>query len=125
MVHYTLFAVAKLVFFLIGFGKKAKKIGERYRLIRSLNQPPMSFLRRHVREGESMGGGTKKEEPYCDGIRKHRFLALAQPNAGMTCFLKPVTTEQRHVSASHVIPAWASALEGIYGRRTKEGRTVL
>ena len=72
MVHYTLFAVAKLVFFLIGFGKKAKKIGERYRLIRSLNQPPMSFLRGHVgwremlciRRSQSMGGGTKKEKPY-------------------------------------------------------------
>jgi hypothetical protein len=77
MVHYTLFAVAKLVFFLIGFGKKAKKIGERYRLIRSLNQPPMSFLRRHVREGESMGGGTKKEEPYCDGLNSYRSHAFA------------------------------------------------
>ena len=60
----------------------------------------MSFLQGHVREREmlcirrsqSMGGGPKKEEPYCDGIRKHRFLALAQPNAGMTCFLKPVST---------------------------------
>ena len=59
-----------------------------------------------------MGGGAKKEEQYCDGIRKHRFLALAQPDAGMTCFLKPVTTEQRHVSASHVIPAGACGLEG-------------
>ena len=54
----------------------------------------MSFLRGQVGRGESMGGGPKKEEPYCDGIRKHRFLALAQPNAVMTCFLKPVASHR-------------------------------
>ena len=56
------------------------------------NQPPMSFQRGYVGERESMGGGTKKEKPYYDGLRKHRFLALSLPSAGMTCFLRPVTT---------------------------------
>jgi len=59
----------------------------------------MSFQQRHVgeremlciRRSQSMGGGSEKEKPYCDGIRKYRFLALAQPIAGMTCFLKPVS----------------------------------
>ena len=37
-----------------------------------------------------MGGGTKKVTTMIDGIRKHRFHALAQPSAGMTCFLLPV-----------------------------------
>ena len=36
-------------------------------------QPPMSFLRGYVRKRESMGGGAKKEKPYCDGLRKHRL----------------------------------------------------
>ena len=85
MVHYTLFAVAKLVFFLIGFGKKAKKIGERYKLIRSLNQPPMSFLRGHVGWRESMGGGLKKLKQHCDGLNSYRSHAFARPAiAGMT-----------------------------------------
>ena len=56
------------------------------------NQPPMSFLRGYVRKRESIGGGAKKVKTMNDGIRKHRFLALAQPNAGMTCFLLPVST---------------------------------
>ena len=32
----------------------------------------------------------RREEPYRAGIRKHRFQALVQPSAGMTCFLLPV-----------------------------------
>ena len=64
------------------------------------NQPPMSFPRGYVRKREmlcirrsqSMGGGAKKLKSYRDGIRKHRFLTLAQPSVGMTCFLLPVST---------------------------------
>ena len=59
-------------------------------LISTCIQPPMSFQRGYVGERESMGGGTKKEKPYYDGLRKHRFHALPLPSAGMTCFLRPV-----------------------------------
>ena len=55
----------------------------------------MSFLRGYVRKRESMGGGAKKLKSYRDGIRKHRFLTLAQPSVGMTCFLLPVSTSLR------------------------------
>ena len=59
------------------------------------NQPPMSFPRGHVRKRESMGGGAKKVKTMNDGIRKHRFHALAQSSVGMTCFLLPVSTSLR------------------------------
>ena len=59
------------------------------------NQPPMSFLRGQVGERESMGGGSKKVKTMVDGIRKHRFHALTQSSAGMTCFLLPVSTSLR------------------------------
>ena len=45
----------------------------------------MSFLRGHVGWRESMGGGAKKEEPYCDGLNSYRSHAFAHPAiAGMT-----------------------------------------
>ncbi len=55
----------------------------------------MSFQRGQVGERESMGGGPKKMTTMNDGIRKHRFQALAQSGAGMTCFLLPVSTSLR------------------------------
>ena len=51
----------------------------------------MSFQLGQVGRRESMGGGPKKVTAINDGIRKHRFQALAQPSVGMTCFLLPVS----------------------------------
>ena len=45
----------------------------------------MSFQRRYVGRGESIGGGTKKEKPYCDGLNSYRSHAFAHlAIAGMT-----------------------------------------
>jgi len=54
------------------------------------NQPPMSFLRGYVGELGIYGRRNKEVVTYCDDLRKHRFLALPLPSAGMTCFLGPV-----------------------------------
>ena len=48
----------------------------------------LATLNRGFRRSQSIGGGSKGN-PKNDGIRKHRSHAYAQPNAGMTCFLKP------------------------------------
>ena len=50
---------------------------------------PMSFQRRKVREHGIYRRRLKKVRALYDGFRKHRFQASTQPNAGMTCYLKP------------------------------------
>ena len=76
----------------------------------------MSFQQRHVRWREPMGGGTKKVTTMIDGIRKHRFHALAQPSAGMTCFLMPasalvgITYLLRPVTIHHMVNVFSKHL---------------
>ena len=76
----------------------------------------MSFLRWQVGEQGIYGRRRKAVKPLCDVFRKHRSQADAQACAGMTCFLKPVTTENRSKislpclnPAAHVIPVEESA----------------
>ena len=76
----------------------------------------MSFLRWQVGEHGIYGRRRKAVKPLCDGFRKHRFHAGARTSVGKTCFLKPVTTENRSKislpclnPAAHVIPVEESA----------------
>ena len=55
-----------------------------------IDQPPMSFQQRHVGGLESMGGGTKKQKPFCDGPCSHRSQATVPSPAGMTWLQVPV-----------------------------------